>query len=129
MRDQTYPLNLTKDAPASVPATKIEINYDSYWETSIQAGEKNLRLIIKFFTKEDKTTGAFMDSPDQGASNIPLSSASITEDSLKFGMAQLHISFEGKIDKATMTASGTFTQGTATLPLVFKKTEKPSNTK
>ena len=58
---------------------QTEKKYDSLWEGSLNFGSQKLKIIIKIVTKEDGTKAAFLDSPDQGAVDIPATKVSITK--------------------------------------------------
>lgn len=117
IQEMGLPLALTKDEKAAVDQKKP----DSVWEGTLSVPTMSLKLIIKVFKNADGSLTGTMDSPDQKATNIPLTSISLTEDELKFEAANLTIKYTGKIDKAAMTAKGTFAQGGQEFPLDFKK--------
>lgn len=121
--DQGVPLALTKDEKA-VPAA--EKKFDSIWEGTLVVQDKSLKIIVKVFKNEDGTLGAFLDSPDQKASNIPAASVSLKEDTFSFELSALGASYSGKIDKTTMVSKGTFSQGGMELPLDLKKADTPA---
>ena len=59
-------------------------NFTSYWEGSLKISAISLKLALKIYKNDDGSQGAFMDSPDQSATNIPVGSITLTDDSLKF---------------------------------------------
>lgn len=121
MQEQGYPLVLTKDDKA-VPAEEKKI--DTVWEGALSVQGTTIPLVFKTYTKPDGTIGGLLDSPSQNTVNIPASSASLTADELKFEISAIGASYTGKIDKATMTAKGTFSQAGQEFPLDLKKAEK-----
>lgn len=98
--------------------------FNGFWEGKIKFGTVSLRLVLKTFLNEDGSAGAFLDSPDQSANNIPLSFFTLSDDSLKFTITELGASYVGKIEKDSMTVVGTFSQAGMKLPLNFKKVDK-----
>lgn len=98
--------------------------FNGFWEGKIKFGTVSLRLVLKTFLNEDGSAGAFLDSPDQSANNIPLSFFTLSDDSLKFTIKELGASYLGKLEKDSMTAVGTFSQSGMKLPLNFKKVDK-----
>jgi hypothetical protein len=121
INQQGIPLVLTKDEKAAVEPEK---KYDSIWEGSMAAQSGPLKIIVKIFKNADGTLGATGDIPDKGVKNIPVDSITLTEDILEFTMTSVGASYKGKIDKATMTAKGTFTKGAGEMALDLKKTDK-----
>lgn len=103
---------------------KEETKFESFWEGKIKFGSVSLRLVLKTFINEDGSTGAFLDSPDQGANNIPVTSVSVADDSLKFEIKMIGASYKGLIEKDSMVAVGNFSQAGMNLPLNLKKVEK-----
>ena len=120
IQEMGIPLMLTKDEKASA----VEKKADAVWEGTLSVQTQNIKLIINVFKNADGTITGTMDSPDQKVTGIPLTSISCTEDALKFEATNLTIKFDGKIDKATMTAKGTFSQSGQEFPLEFKKSVK-----
>ncbi len=109
---------------AQADQKKDEKQFTSLWEGKLNIGSGSLRLVLKTFKNDDGTLGAFLDSPDQGANNIPISSISMTEDSLNFVSKTISGSYTGKIIKDSAMVKGTFKQGGMVLPLDLKKIEK-----
>jgi hypothetical protein len=123
IQEQGIPLPLVKDEKAAQAEDK---KIDSYWEGSLTTPNGQIPLVFKTYTKKDGTIGGLLDSPLQKVSNIPASSAVLTADELKFEISAMSASYSAKIDKATMTAKGTFTQGGQEFALDLKKVDKPT---
>ncbi|MEK6552011.1 MAG: hypothetical protein AABZ54_00990, partial [Bacteroidota bacterium] len=103
---------------------KEEKKFTSLWEGKLKISSVSLRLVLKVFNNSDGSPGALLDSPDQGANNIPVSSITMTEDSLKFAIQTIGASYTGKIYKDSAMIKGSFKQGTMLLPLDLKKIDK-----
>ncbi len=113
-----------KDGPPPVP--KI-VGPEQLWEgkLSVQAGI-DLRLAIHLQkTDAGRLVGTF-DSLDQGQNGIKLSSATLDKTRLAFELKLAGVQYEGKLNAEGTEAAGTFSQGSAKLPLTFKKTDKLS---
>jgi len=123
IQEQGIPLPLVKDDKA---AQSEEKKIDTYWEGTLTVPGASMPLVFKTYTKKDGTIGGMLDSPSQNVTNIPTSSATLTADELKFEIGAMNATYSGKIDKATMTAKGTFSQNGQDFPLDLKKTDKPS---
>ncbi|NMB80743.1 MAG: alpha/beta hydrolase [Ignavibacteria bacterium] len=95
-----------------------------FWEGKLKVGGVSLRLVLKTTTDEKGLLTAKLDSPDQSVENIPVTSISISEDSLKFEVASIVAKYSGKIEKDSMVVVGIFKQATLTVPLNLKKVEK-----
>lgn len=106
---------------AQADQKKDEKQFTSLWEGKLKISAVSLRLVLKTFKNDDGSLGAFMDSPDQGAKNIPVSSVTMTDDSLKFAIQAIGASYSGKIYKDSALVKGTFKQGGMALPLDLKK--------
>ncbi|MDR1879881.1 MAG: alpha/beta fold hydrolase [Tannerellaceae bacterium] len=74
---------------------------------------QGIQLRLVFHLTE---TGGAMDSPDQGAKGIPLTSVSYENATLKLAIANAGIEYEGTLGDDGVIA-GTFKQGGLTLPL------------
>lgn len=101
-----------------------EKKYESIWEGKLNISSMSLRIVLKIIKNDDGSINAFMDSPDQGVKDIPVTSTSITDDSLKFDIGMIGVSFNGKIEKDSLVAVGNFSQAGMNLPLNLKKVEK-----
>ncbi|MCF7560689.1 S9 family peptidase [Sabulilitoribacter multivorans] len=97
------------------------------WEgkLSVQGTEIPLVFNVK---NEDGNYSSTMDSPSQGATDIPMDETSFVNDTLTIKFKQAGIKFVGTPKENTI--SGTFFQGGMELPLTLAKTVKtlPGNT-
>jgi fermentation-respiration switch protein FrsA (DUF1100 family) len=109
---------------AQADQKKDEKQFTSLWEGKLKISSVSLRLVLKVFNNADGSLGAFLDSPDQGANNIPVSSITMTEDSLNFAIQTIGASYNGKIIKDSAIVKGTFKQGGMVLPFDLNKIEK-----
>jgi hypothetical protein len=101
-----------------------DVNGD--WQGTLNTGAGELHLVLHI----SKTSGALhatLDSPDQGANGIPVSSISFKDLQLKLGVDAVHGSYDGKLSSDGQTISGTWTQGQG-LPLDFKRSAAPVKT-
>ena len=74
--------------------------------------------------KTDTVYKTKMDSPDQGAFGLPTSKTTFANDTLKIDASGLGISYTGALQGDSI--NGTFAQGGLQLPLILKRTEKPT---
>ncbi len=88
---------------------------------TLQAGEAQLHLVLHVTKSADGAYHASLDSLDQGVYALEASSTSIAAATLKLELASLGAHFEGKISADHQTIDGAWSQGSATLPLVFHR--------
>lgn len=118
----SIPLEFAR-ASATVEAKKRVTkpsDIDGDWEGVLDADPQRLRLVLHIVTYEDGMT-ATLDSPDQSAAGLPVTTIARDGEKLRFEMKQLAGSFEGTIDKELATITGTWTQGGGSAPLVLKR--------
>jgi pimeloyl-ACP methyl ester carboxylesterase len=94
------------------------------WQGSLRAGPVELRLVLHVDEQEDGSFKASLDSLDQGAMGIPVSSISGADGAVLFEVAAVGGKFEGRFNQDGSEMEGTWTQGGNGLPLVFKRIEK-----
>jgi len=120
---QSFPLVLTRTETAPVLAsTKVESTNPSDitgdWNGKLKVGGMQLRLVLHV-SKTENTYSTLMDSPDQGAKNLPMSKTRFENNTLTVEMASAGIEYVGKLDSGKVT--GTFKQGGQSFPLVLTR--------
>jgi hypothetical protein len=94
------------------------------WQGTISTGSALLRVVVHLSQdKEGNLTGT-MDSPDQGATGIAISSISYTRPNLEFAIEKLGAGYTGKFDAGNGRIAGTWKQGSASLPLDLSRVKK-----
>ena len=89
------------------------------WSGLLDVQGSQLRLVFNI-SKTATGISATMDSPDQGAKDIPTSSARFENDVVTIAIANMKLQYEGKLGKNN-TIIGTFKQGPMSLPLNLTK--------
>jgi pimeloyl-ACP methyl ester carboxylesterase len=84
------------------------------WQGALKIQAMQLRLVVNI-TKADDGYTSTLDSPDQGAKGIPVTTTSFKNDTLKFSVANLGADYVGVLKQDTIT--GTFTQMGRPFPL------------
>lgn len=107
------------ELPVMSPAVSKELEGD--WMGSIDAPNGTLNLIVHFKNQPDKTVLATMDSPDQGAKDLPLSDIVQKELDVEFKLRMANAGYKGKLNKEGTGMTGEWSQGGGTLPLKLKK--------
>lgn len=89
------------------------------WHGMLKVQGVQLRLVFHI-QEEGEGYTATMDSPDQGAKGIPVTSTSFEHPTLKIGMPNLGIVYEGTLNEAG-TITGDFNQYGQILPLELSR--------
>jgi pimeloyl-ACP methyl ester carboxylesterase len=92
------------------------------WEGTLDAGAAKLRLVLHIDGAKNGALVARLDSPDQGATDLPIDSLSVANNTLHFEMKSLAAMYEGKLEGDGGQITGEFRQGGQALPLTFKRT-------
>ncbi len=90
------------------------------WQGTLSAGGAELRLVLHVTKAADGALKATLDSVDQNANGIPVSSISLKESKLSLGIDAVHGTYEGTVAPDGKSISGTWTQNSS-LPLEFKR--------
>jgi len=114
---QPMPLTFTRP-PKSTGSTKLS-ELEGIWQGTLQVGGRQLRLVFHITTADG--LAATVDSPDQSASGLPVTSARRDGDTLVLQLPDLGAKFQGTIAKDLSAIDGAFTQGGASLPLTLKR--------
>lgn len=117
----SLPLDLTRAVIA--PERKRVVkgsDADGDWEGTL-AGQ--LRLVLHVTTYDDGVSGT-LDSPDQGALGMPITSITRNGSSVQFELRQIAGGFAGTLSADLTTLTGTWTQLGNSTPLVFNR-KKP----
>jgi len=100
------------------PAKPSDI--DGHWLGTLEFTGMKLRLVFHITNTADGLT-ATLDSPDQNANGIPVTSVTRNGAAIKMELKQIAGGFEGKIDKDLTTMEGAWTQGRGSSPLTLKR--------
>ncbi len=121
----TIPFSLTRKGDAQFEAaaksTPITKELEGSWEGTLDAGGKQLRLVLKLANQPSGATGTLV-SVDQGGQELPVEAITQSGSSLKFAVRSVGGSYEGELKDGQIT--GTWMQGPGKLPLVFKPAAK-----
>ena len=106
---------VTSSQPANTD-TSIQGN----WQGKLNATFGGLWLVLKISKAADGTFKATMDSPDQGAMDLPVDRFIFKDSYVRFEMNQIHASFDGGLSQDGSEIAGEFSQG-ALSPLVLRR--------
>jgi RNA polymerase sigma factor (sigma-70 family) len=89
------------------------------WDGTLKVGNTGLRLTLKIAEPTPGTFQAQMDSLDQGAANLPVTSLTYHKPAVRFEMTAINGLFEGNLDDPGNQITGTWTQLGKKYPLIF----------
>jgi pimeloyl-ACP methyl ester carboxylesterase len=90
------------------------------WNGTLNANGAELRLVMHLTKNTDGSLKATLDSIDQGANGIPVSSATLKDSQLSLKVDAVNGTYEGKVNADASEIAGTWTQG-APLQLNFHR--------
>jgi pimeloyl-ACP methyl ester carboxylesterase len=111
--------------PAGAVSQAAGADVTGTWEGTLDAGTAQLRLVVHVTRADDGALTGTLDSPDQGATAIPLTAVEGGEGRLAFSVQSLGVSFEGTLG-TDGGVTGTFTQGPVSLPLTLRQVDRPT---
>jgi pimeloyl-ACP methyl ester carboxylesterase len=94
------------------------------WQGTLEVGAVPLRIVFKIERKPDGTLTGTLDSPDQGAADIPLSDVSLKDDSVRITVNSVFGVYEGRLAEGGQAIAGKWSQGGTSLPLTMKRVDK-----
>ncbi len=100
--------------------TTSQVKPEGSWEGTLDVSVAKLRLVLHV-TSKDGQLSATLDSPDQGATGLPVNTISVTGDTLSFEMNTLGAAYQGKFTKDGSQIDGEFSQQGQRFPLTFKR--------
>jgi pimeloyl-ACP methyl ester carboxylesterase len=118
----------TKASPASA-GRQSAAEVAGIWQGTIDAGGTKLRVVLKVSKGTDGTLTAALDSIDQGAKDLKVDTISVKDSTFSFEMKMLGASYTGRLNNDGSEINGQFTQGGGSIPLVFRRGEKPPEPK
>jgi pimeloyl-ACP methyl ester carboxylesterase len=114
--------------PCLAYAQNTEITGD--WTGALDTGMAQLHLVLHVTKGPDGALKATLDSVDQNANGIPVSSIALKDSKLSLGVDAVHGTYEGTVSADGNAIKGTWSQGTP-LTLDFKRASgekaKPSD--
>lgn len=109
--------------PAPKPAKPSDIDGD--WLGTLDTPSGKLRLVLHIVNTDQGLT-ATMDSVDQEAMGLPVTTITRTDSSLTLEMKTIGGSYDGTFNKELSTLDGTWKQGGQIFPLAFQRAKKAS---
>ena len=129
MRLTSHALAVPLIAPFAIVALPaIAQDAEGYWTGTLQIGTAELPVGFAVERGSDSTLSAALDSPSQGAFDIPVNAVVLEDDRLTFTIAALSGQYAGVWDDATQSWNGTWTQAGQTFPLALSRGERTERT-
>ena len=101
-----------------------EISIEGIWEGKLKVPGIELRIVFKISKNPDGTLTATLDSPDQGATDIPVEEDIFKDNTLRLEVKSAGGVFEGKVSEDFLVIEGEWKQSGQTLPLTLKRVDK-----
>ncbi|RXG63769.1 alpha/beta fold hydrolase [Candidatus Atribacteria bacterium 1244-E10-H5-B2] len=101
-----------------------EISIEGIWEGKLKAPGIELTIVFKISENPDGTLTATMDSPDQGATGIPVEEIIFKNNTLHLEVKSAGGVFEGKVSEDFLVIEGEWKQSGQILPLTVKRVDK-----
>lgn len=114
----------TNISPAFAPERTDQEKIIGIWQGALKVPGGELKIVFKISKTEGGSLKATMDSPDQGAFDIPTSKVSFDNDSLQIEASSIGGLYCGKVNQDVLTINGQWQQSGMTFPLVLEKVEE-----
>ena len=102
------------------------IPLDGTYSGTLQAGDARLHLVLHLSHTSHGDLHATLDSLDQGVFAIEASAITLNSGTLRFEIVSVGAEFEGKLSPDHKLIDGSWSQGSASLPLAFHR-EPPAH--
>jgi pimeloyl-ACP methyl ester carboxylesterase len=93
------------------------------WAGTLTVGSTDLRVVFRLRTNADGRLTGTMDSPDQGATGIPIGRILVDADTLRLAVPSIAGRFAGVLRDSAQVLDGQWVQGGRPLPLRLERTE------
>ena len=128
--NSSFPLNLKRtETPDTVTvmtedqyAPRADSDLQGAWMGELKVQGVSLRLGLRISEPSPGTFQAVLDSPDQGAKNIPITSLTYNKPAIRLMMDSINGVFEGNLQSQD-EFSGTWTQMRKKYPLTFHRAQ------
>jgi len=94
------------------------------WQGALDAGGAKLRLVVRISQAPDGNYTAKLDSPDQGATGIPIDTVTFWSRSLRLELKLIEGVYEGTLSKDGSEFVGEWKQAGQTFPLTLKRPDR-----
>jgi len=125
-RSRPIPEEMVAKAKAINSATKPTggQGIEGIWLGTLKTPTFEIRVVFKITSKPDGTLTATLDSPDQGARNIPADTVTFRNENLHVEVKSIVGVFDGKMKSDGLTIEGQWKQAGQSMPLVLKRSDE-----
>ena len=130
----TFPLVLKRIAetpqvqkieePKKLPLPSDNKGIEGIWLGTLKFSGMELSVVFKISKDAKGKLTATLDSPDQGAKDIPVEEVTFQNNHLHLGAKSINGIFEGDIKEDKSTVEGEWKQNGVSVPLVLQRTDK-----
>ncbi len=99
-----------------------------FWQGTLKGPGFELRIVFKIKAKNDRLS-ATLDSPDQGARDIPVSEVSFKQNRVRLEARGIGGVYEGTLQEDGRSIRGTWRQAGQSFPLTLTRTDAPAEVK
>jgi len=92
-----------------------------HWQGALEVGPVKLRLLFKISRAPGGVLTGKLDSLDQGARDIPVETISVRDNTVRMEVKTVQGVYNGSLDAAGKTMSGTWQQAAHSLPLTLER--------
>jgi hypothetical protein len=103
------------------PSTRLSKEFEGTWEGLLGAGDRQLHLILKLAASADGTGAGSLSTAGGTSPDIPITTITQKENRLDFEVRAISGSYSGTLNQGRGEISGNWTQGGATVALVFQR--------
>jgi len=111
-------------APAASAASPDTSRFAGDWVGTLTVGGTDLRVVFRLQTDAEGRLTGTMDSPDQGATGIPIGRVLVDADTLRLAVPSIAGQYAGVLGDSAETLTGQWVQGGQRLPLRLERTEE-----
>jgi fermentation-respiration switch protein FrsA (DUF1100 family) len=96
---------------------------EGIWLGTLKIQETDLRLVVRVSWSPDSNLVGLLDSPDQGAKDVPVDEVGFENGRVRFGIKVAEAVYEGLMNAAGDEIEGEWQQMGMKIPLIFKHTD------
>jgi len=100
------------------------LGIEGIWEGKLKVPGAELRIVFNISKSLDGTLTATLDSPDQGATDIPVEEVIFKDNTLRLEVKSVGGVYEGKVSEDFLVIEGEWKQSGGVFPLTVKRVDK-----
>ena len=91
------------------------------WQGTLAVGDVQLRLVFEVNESEEGELVATLDSPDQGATGIPVDTVELEGDTIRFDLFEMGAIYAGQLNEERTVVTGEWRQSGRVFPLEIER--------